>query len=185
MGSLIHAKSPASSAQSKTPTWAVTEKLEIIQNIVAEARTELTAYNIDMAYSSGYLDAMDGGWDVGRLNHYATSVFQTEKGIMEISDAATLRWAVRLGLEEGRALITGAIAVTVTQDPYQPIWSGTVEDSPYRGAAFIEVSSAVRLMLDEMHEAAYVSVVLPVQDCTGVADPFQDTPPSNTCSMEI
>ena len=27
MGSLIHAKSPASSAQSKTPTWAVTENL--------------------------------------------------------------------------------------------------------------------------------------------------------------
>ena len=165
----------------------INDRLGEIRAIVEEGRTEATAYRVDMAYSAGYLDALEGGWDLDRLDRYAESILRTEKGILELADQATLRWSDRLGRDEGRSLVTGTIALTVAQDPYQPIWSGPIGDDPNRGAAFVEVSNEVRLMLDEMHEAAYVPAQPQnaVQTGTGVADPFDALPPFSACGMEI
>ncbi|PTX52647.1 hypothetical protein IQ03_03897 [Gemmobacter caeni] len=168
-------------------TDPINARLEEIREIVEEGRTEATAYRVDMAYSAGYLDALEGGWDLNRLENYTESIFRTERGILELSDQATLRWSEHLGLEEGRALVTGTIALTVAQDPYEPIWSGSVEEGPHRGAAFVEVSTSVRLILDEMHEAAYVPS-LPRHELEArseTEDPFQGVPPFSACGMEI
>jgi len=166
----------------------INDRLGEIRAIVEEGRTEATAYRVDMAYSAGYLDALEGGWDLDRLDRYADSILRTEKGILELSDQATLRWSESIGREEGRALVTGTIALTVAQDPYEPIWTTSIADDPNRGSAFVEVSTAVRLLLDEMHEAAYV----PAQpqnavETSGpsVADPFDGLPPFSACGMEI
>jgi len=162
-------------------------KLGTIREIIETARTEGTDHRIDMVYSSGYLDALEGGWDLGRLDRYADAIFQTERGILELADQATLRWSADLGREEGRALVTGAIAVTVSYDPYEPIWTGTLEEGSSRGTAFLEVSGVTRLLLDAMHEAAYVPDPAPglTSGDADLPDPSRNTPPSGTCAMEI
>lgn len=162
-------------------------KLGTIREIVEAARTERTDHRIDMVYSSGYLDAVEGGWDPDRLDRYADAIFQTERGIFELADQATLRWSADLGLEGGRALVTGAIAMTVSYDPYEPIWTGTLEEGSSRGTAFLEVSGATRLLLDAIHDAAYVPDLAPglTGPLADLPEPFRDTPPSGTCAMEI
>jgi hypothetical protein len=163
------------------------QKLSEVRQIVETGRTEGSAYRIDMAYSSGYLDALEGGWGISRLDQYVDAIFQTEKGILELADQATIRWSDDLGPEGGRELILGAMALTVVQDPYEVIWSGSITGDPQRMAASMEVSGAVRLLLDEMHEAAYVPE--PVTGLTGVQagipDSFEDVPTTSTCTLEI
>lgn len=165
------------------------EKLGTVRELVETARTGGAAYQIDMAYSSGYLDALGGGWDLGRLDRYVDTIFRTERGILELADQATLRWAGEFGLENGRALITGTIALTVSQDAYAPIRSGTIGEDPVRANAINEVSGAVRRMLEEVHEAAYVPPPFPgpAPDHAGqdVTDPFRDARPSGVCAMGI
>jgi hypothetical protein len=165
------------------------EKLGTVRDLVNTARTESTGQLVDMAYSSGYLDALEGGWDLVRLERYVDTIYRTERGILELADQATLRWAGEIGLEDGRSLITGAIALTVSQDHYAPIWSGTIGEDPVRANAFVEVSGAVRRMLDAVHEAAYVPPPFPGPgpDHAGqdVTDPFRDATPSGVCAMEI
>lgn len=158
--------------------------------LVEAGRTDLTAYRIDMAYSAGYLDGVEGGWGPERLDAYLNAAFRTEIGLLELADQATLRWAGTFGLEEGRALVTGAMAMTVMNDPVEPIWSGPVEEPPHRGAAFIEVSVLVREMLSALEEAAYLppSPPLPstmVEVGCAVVAPSQSPTPPDACAMEI
>lgn len=163
------------------------QKLSEVREIVQTGRADGSEYRIDMAYSSGYLDALEGGWELDRLDQYVDAIFRTERGILELADQATIRWSGDLGLEGGRELVIGAMALTVARDPYEIIWSGSLEEDPQRGAAFMEVSGAVRLMLDEMHEAAYVPEPLPgmTEVRAQIADPFRDAAPTSTCALEI
>ena len=81
MGSLIHAKSPASSAQSKTPTWAVTSDLRFTaifrdaqdalrrKPAVSEGRLEL--FSLD-GLSSALMDAHS---DTSRIQIWSCHVF--------------------------------------------------------------------------------------------------------------
>ncbi len=163
------------------------ESLRTAATIVEEGRTGETAYRIDMAYSAGYLDGSEGGWSAERLDGYVTRALMTEIGLLELADQATLRWAGTFGLEEGRALVTGAMAMAVMSDPFEPIWSGPVDEPPQRGIAFIEVSGAVREMLSALEEAAYLPpfpATMVEVGCT-VARTSSDLPPPDVCAMEI
>ncbi len=155
--------------------------------LVEAGRTDLTAYRIDMAYSSGYLDGVEGGWGHDRLDAYLNAAFRTEIGLLELADQATLRWADAFGLEGGRALVTGAMALTVAAGPFEPIWSGPISAGTDRGAAFVEVSSAVRGLLAELNEAAYLPPPPPtmVEIGCAIVAPTSDLPPSDVCAMEI
>jgi hypothetical protein len=77
--------------------------------------------------------------------------------------------------------------MTVSYDPYEPIWTGTLEEGSSRGTAFLEVSGATRLLLDAIHDAAYVPDLAPglTGPLADLPEPFRDTPPSGTCAMEI
>ena len=122
--------------------------------LVEAGRTDLTAYRIDMAYSAGYLDGVEGGWGPERLQGYLNAAFRTEIALFELADQAIVRWAGPLGLEGGRALVTGTMALTVASGPLEPVWSGPISAGSDRGAAFLEVSIAVRGLLGELEEAA-------------------------------
>jgi hypothetical protein len=131
------------------------ESLQGAVGIVAYLRTEATEHRIDMAYSAGYLDGMEGGWGADRLEGYLDAAFRTEIGLLELADRSTLRWAGTFGLEEGRAIVTGAMAMTVASAPFQPIWTGPIDENTEQGAAFLEVSTSVRSLLDVLDDAAY------------------------------
>lgn len=130
-----------------------------VAEIVAEGRTETTAYQVDMAYSSGHLEGSEGGWSALRLDEYVSAISGTQIGIRELADQATLRWSEVFGLEEGRSFVTGTIAMTVSAEGMSPIWSGQIEDGSGRSDAFLEVSGAVRTMITSLQEAAFGALI--------------------------
>jgi hypothetical protein len=165
----------------------INARLGEIRDIVQEGRTEVTAYKVDMAYSAGYLDGLEGSWDLNRLDRYTETIFQVEKGILELSDQATLRWSARLGDHDAAGLVSGAMAITVAGIAHEPIWTGPITAGTERGDLFFEVSAATRLMLAELHDAAYIPPpLLSVSDPAPVTqDPFQDLPVAGVCAVEI
>lgn len=165
----------------------VNARLDEIRDIVQEGRTEETAYKVDMAYSAGYLDALEGGWDINRLDRYTETIFQVEKGILELSDQATLRWSSRLEEQNTAGLVSFAMAITVADFAHEPIWSGPINTEVEIGDLFFEVSSATRLMLAELHDAAYIpQPLLNVSDPAPlIEDPFGDLPAASVCAVEI
>lgn len=124
--------------------------------IVDAGRTERTAYRIDMAYSAGYLDGVEGRWEADRLDRYLDAVFRAEVGLQELADQATLRWAEEIGLDGGRALVTGVMALTVASDPLDPVQPRLGKNEPGLDVAFTEISRETGKLLEALDLAAYV-----------------------------
>lgn len=159
--------------------------LEDAAAIVEGGRTGLTAHKIDMAYSAGYLEGAEGGWGPERLDAYLNATFRTEIGLLELADQATLRWAGTFGLEAGRAIVTGAMAMTVASDPFDPVWSGPLSEGAERASAFVEISSATRDLLDALDEAALPTLITVAREGDASPDPASDRKQQIQPELEI
>lgn len=124
-----------------------------VSEIVASARSPDTAYQIDMAYSTGLLDARDGGWSVAALKAYVTTIDFAGIGVREIADQATLRWEPQIGIDLARETVMQALAVTLAGGSEV---SDVSETAGTRGLAVLaDVSGQLRPLLDRLNETAF------------------------------
>lgn len=128
-------------------------RLDEVSDVVAAARTEQTAYQIDMAYSGGMLDASEGHWSPASLENYVQMIDFAQIGIREIADRTTLRWEDELGLDLARVSVTTSLAAALTQ--MVEISELPQLAGPMGLAVVADVSGELRPLLDHLDDTAF------------------------------
>jgi hypothetical protein len=124
-----------------------------VSETVASARTDQTAYQIDMAYSAGVFDASEGRWSPASLENYVQMIDFAQIGIREIADRTTLRWEEELGLDLARVSVTTSLAAVLTQ--MADISELPQLSGPMGLAVVADVSGELRPLLDHLDDTAF------------------------------
>jgi hypothetical protein len=139
-----------------------------VSETVDAARNDRTAYQIDMAYSAGRLDASEGAWSAAALENYVRTIDFAGVGIREIADRATLRWETRFGIDQSRETVSAALAANLVGETeiLETLRSG--EEAGL--AVFADVSEDLRPLLDHLHDTAFGPPPAPPHAFLDVAD---------------
>lgn len=128
-------------------------RLAEVSETVTSARTDQTAYQIDMAYSAGVLDASEGHWSPAYLENYVRMIDFAQIGIREIADRTTLRWEEEIGLDLARVSVTTSLAAVLTQ--MADISELPQLAGPMGLAVVADVSGELRPLLDHLDDTAF------------------------------